>query len=85
MRKIFNTGSSVTIEEFSSLRINGPYTLLKLGPDFAMIKSGDYMIEASGEDLIVETLSEEVAVFSFASIKAMHVTTEEDRGGKHRA
>lgn len=85
LRKIFNTGSSVTIEEFSSLRISGPYTLLKLGPDFAMIKSGDYMIEASGEDLIVETLSEEVAVFSFASITTMHVTTEEDNGVKHRA
>jgi hypothetical protein len=85
LRKIFNTGSTVTIEEFSSLRITGPYTLLKLGPDFAMIKSGDYMIEASGENLIVETLSEEVAVFSFASITTMRVTTEEDNGVKHRA
>ncbi len=78
LRKIFNTGSSVTIEEFSSLRINGPYTLLKLGPDFAMIKCGDYRIEASGEDLIVETLSEEVAVFSFTAITTMRVTTEQD-------
>ncbi|MFJ7933617.1 hypothetical protein [Sporosarcina sp. NPDC096371] len=85
MRKIFNTGSSVTIEEFSSLRINGPYTLLKLGPDFAMIKSGDYMIEVSGEDLLVETLSEEMAVFSFTVITTMHVTTGEDHEVTHRA
>ncbi|WP_318615071.1 hypothetical protein [Sporosarcina sp. YIM B06819] len=85
MRKLFNTGSSVTIEEFSSLRINGPYTLLKLGPDFAMLKSGDYMIEASGEDLIVETLSEEMAVFSFTTITAMRVTTEQDNGGTRGA
>ena len=85
MRKIFNTGSSVTIEEFSSLRINGPYTLLKLGPDFAMIKCGEYMIEASGEDLLVETLSEEVAVFSFTSITAMNVTTGESNGLTHGA
>ena len=38
------------------------------------------MIEASGEDLIVETLSEEVAVFSFTSITTMNVTTGADRG-----
>ncbi len=85
MRKLFNTGSSVTIEEFSSLRINGPYTLLKLGPDFAIIKCGDYMIEASGEDLTVDTLSEEVAVFSFTSITAMRVTTGEDNEVTHGA
>lgn len=80
LKKIFNTGSSITIEEFSSLRVNGPYTLLKLGPDFAMIRSGDYVIEASGEELTVETLSEEVAVFSFAAITAMKITTGEDDG-----
>ncbi|WP_203246877.1 hypothetical protein [Sporosarcina beigongshangi] len=85
MRKIFNTGSSVTIEEFSSLRINGPYTLLKLGPDFAMIKSGDYRIEASGENLIVETLSEEVAVFSFTVMTMLHVTSVAEDEVQYRA
>lgn len=85
LRKIFNTGSSVTIEEFSSLRINGPYTLLKLGPDFAVIKSGDYKIEASGKDLIVETLSEEVAVFSFTAMTMLHVTSAEEDEEKYHA
>ncbi len=85
LRKIFNTGSSVTIEEFSSLRINGPYTLLKLGPDFAMIKSGDYRIEASGENLIVETLSEEVAVFSFTVMTMLHVTSVAEDEVQYRA
>lgn len=66
--------SSVTIEEFVIVRITGPYSLLKLGPDYAVIRSGDHVIEAMGEDLIVETLSEELAVFSFESLKTVSIT-----------
>ncbi|MFC5591044.1 hypothetical protein ACFPRA_19370 [Sporosarcina soli] len=73
MRKLFDTGSSVTIEEFRSVRINGPYALLKLGPDFAVIKCGQYRIEATGEELTVETLSEEVAIFTFTSITTLEI------------
>lgn len=63
----------MTIEEFQTVRINGPYSLLKLGPDFAVIACGDYRIVASGEELTVETLSEEMAVFSFSSITALKI------------
>lgn len=72
--------SSVTIDEFTSIRITGPYSLLKLGPDYAAIRSGDHVIEATGEELIVETLSEEIAVFSFESISRM--TIKEIRDGQ---
>lgn len=65
--------SSVTIEEFVSVRITGPYSLLKLGPDYAVIRSGDHVIEATGEGLIVETLSEEMAVFSFETITSVNI------------
>ena len=74
MKKLFNIGSLVVIDEFSTLRITGPYELVTLGPDFAIIKSGDYRIEASGDELIVEKLAEEVAVFSFDSIMKMEIT-----------
>ena len=80
MKKLFNTGSLITINEFSSLRINGPYALVTLGPDYAKIKSGDYIIEASGEELIVDILSEEVAVFSFDSITKLTITRSDNRG-----
>jgi hypothetical protein len=85
LRKLFQTGSSVTIEDFASLRINGPYSLLKLGPNFAIIGSGEYRIEAIGTDLTVETLSEEVAVFTFTAITALNVTTGADREAAHDA
>ena len=85
LRKLFQTGSSVTIEDFASIRINGPYSLLKLGPDFAIIGSGEYRIEAIGTDLRVETLSEEVAVFKFTSITTMKVTTGADREAAYDA
>ncbi|MCM3710852.1 hypothetical protein [Sporosarcina luteola] len=73
MKKLFKMNSSVTIEEFVSIRITGPYSLVKLGPDYAVIRSGDHVIEATGEDLIVETLSEELAVFSFETITAVNI------------
>ncbi|GEN84346.1 hypothetical protein SLU01_26580 [Sporosarcina luteola] len=80
MKKLFKMNSSVTIDEFTSIRITGPYSLLKLGPDYAAIRSGDHVIEATGEELIVETLSEEIAVFSFESIS--HMTIKEIRDGQ---
>ena len=85
LKRLFQTGSSVTIEDFASLRINGPYSLLKLGPDFAIISSGEYRIEATGTDLTVETLSEEVAVFTFTSITTMNVTTGADKEAERNA
>ncbi|MEZ7170903.1 hypothetical protein [Sporosarcina sp. OR05] len=78
MKKLFKMNSSVTIDEFVTIRITGPYSLLKLGPDYAAIRSGNHVIEATGEDLIVETLSEEVAVLSFELITSMSVKELKD-------
>lgn len=74
MKKLFNTGSLIEIDEFATLRINGPYTLVLLGPDYATIKSGNYTIETSGEELMVDMLAEEAAVFSFSSISQIKIT-----------
>lgn len=76
MKKLFNTSSFVAIDDFSSIRITGPYELLKLGPDFATIKSGGYKIKTTGDDLLVDVLSEEVAVFSFTSITNLTITLD---------
>ena len=73
MKKLFKMNSSVTIEEFISVSITGPYTLLKLGPNYAVIRCEDHVIEATGEELIVETLSEELAVFSFETITSVAI------------
>ena len=85
MKKLFNTGSLVEIDNFSLLRINGPFTLLTLGPDHASIKTGEYIIEAIGEDLTVDTLSEEVAVFTFTSITKMTVEMADDRNAAYES
>jgi len=75
LKKLFNTSSHITIDDFSSLRINGPYELQTLGPDSATIYSGDYMVKAAGEDLIVETLAEDVAIFTFTKITSLIIKT----------
>ena len=74
MKKLFNTGSIITINEFSSIQINGPCSLLALGPDFAKVKSGNYVIDASGDELLIDLLSEEIAIISFDSIYSVTIT-----------
>ncbi|MDN4607056.1 hypothetical protein [Sporosarcina highlanderae] len=83
MKKLFKMNSSVTIDEFAFIRITGPYSLLKLGPDYAAVRSGDHIIEATGEDLIVETLSEELAVFSFETISTVNIKEIKDGQGAY--
>ncbi|MCZ2259361.1 hypothetical protein [Sporosarcina sp. G11-34] len=85
MKKLFNIGSSIVLDDFSSLRITGPYSLLNLGPNFATIKCHDYIVEAKGEDLIVDKLLEEMAVFSFSSIIKMEITINQDNGNRYDA
>ncbi|WP_210469023.1 hypothetical protein [Sporosarcina sp. 6E9] len=73
MKKLFNTGSLITINEFSSIQINGPCELVTLGPDFAKVKSGNYVIEATGDELLIDLLSEEIAIISFDSIHSVTI------------
>lgn len=82
MKKLFNIGSHIVVDEFSSLRINGPYELVTLGPDFAIVKSYDYVIEVSGDQLTVEKLAEELAVFSFDSIKRLSLIESDAKEGE---
>jgi hypothetical protein len=73
LKKLFNTGSLITINEFSSIQINGPCELLTLGPDLAKVKSGNYVIEATGDELLIDLLSEEIAIISFDSIHSITI------------
>ena len=80
LKKLFNIGPSILIDDFTSLRITGPYALLSLGPNFATIKCDNYTVETTGEDLVVDQLLEEVAVFSFSSITNINVSKQKDDG-----
>lgn len=74
LKKLFSIGSLIVIDEFSSVRINGPYDLNTLGPEFVIVNCADYVLEVSGAGLLVEKLAEEVAVFSFDAIDEMKMT-----------
>ena len=55
---------------------------MSLGPDFAKVKSGNYVIDATGDELLVDLLSEEIAIISFDSIRSITITkldNEENR------
>ncbi|MFS0575264.1 hypothetical protein AB1K83_06510 [Sporosarcina sp. 179-K 3D1 HS] len=83
MKKLFKTGASITIEDYSSLHINGPYTLRKLGPDSATVQSGDYVITVEGEEMTVDVLSEEVALFTFTLIRSVQMVLAHEEGTTH--
>ncbi|MDS9471027.1 hypothetical protein [Sporosarcina pasteurii] len=85
MKKLFNIGSQIVVDEFSSLRITGPYELVTLGPDFAIIKCDDYVIEVSGDQLTVEKLAEELAVFTFDSIERFSLVESNGEEGSYGA
>lgn len=83
MKNLFTIGSSIVIEAFSSLRITGPYELLKLGANAATIQSSHYVVEVVGEDLIIEKLAEELAVFTFEKIERLTVVKAADRENEY--
>lgn len=83
MKKLFKTGPSISIEDYTSLHITGPYHLRQLGPDSAIVQSGDYLITVKGEDLSIDTLSEEVALFSFTVIRSIQMDLKDEKGISH--
>lgn len=74
MKNLFNIGSSIVVNASSTLRITGPYKLVTLRDHFAMIETSGYVVEVSGEALIVEKLAEELAEFSFEKIERVNMT-----------
>ena len=74
MKKLFDTGSIIKIQEFSTIHITGPCALVTLGPDFVKVKSGNYMVEATGDELLIDLLSEEIIIISFDEIHAITIS-----------
>ncbi|BAQ11415.1 hypothetical protein OXB_2944 [Bacillus sp. OxB-1] len=83
MKKLFKTGASITIEGYTSLHINGPFHLRKLGPDYATVQSGEYLITVEGEEMTVDVLSEEVALFTFNVIRNVQMVLADETGSSH--
>lgn len=73
MKKLLNAHIQFVIEQFSTIRIVGPYTLLQLGPDFAEIQVDSYHINFSGIALKVDMLTEELALFSCDELSGLSI------------
>lgn len=80
MRKLFQLSHSITIDEFTSLSINGPYQLVNLEPTIATIRCSGYVIHLQAEHLIVERLEEEVAVITCEAILSCVVKQDSRHG-----
>lgn len=78
MKKLFNLGSSILIEEYSSLKLNGKYALQKLSPDSIVLLTENYRLEAIGEDLLVQSLEDEIALIKFAVLTDLKISLREE-------
>ncbi|GKV54331.1 hypothetical protein NCCP2222_02780 [Sporosarcina sp. NCCP-2222] len=73
MRKLFKMDTSVLIDNYSSIRITGPYDLVKLSGTACTIRSENFVIDMTGQEIVIETLAEEVAVITFETLEKMMI------------
>lgn len=71
MKKLFEMRSAITIDENNQVRITGPYQLLSVQASKASFATTYFTIHIDGEDLLIQTLSEEVAELTFSSIQSI--------------
>lgn len=80
MKKLFKLTHSITIDEFTSLIIHGPYQLVKLEPTSTIIRCDGHIIHLQGEHLTVDRLEDEAAVFSCEAIQSVRIEQLSLRG-----
>lgn len=68
------------IHPSSTLRVTGPYHLVTLQAHYAKLEASGYVIEMSGESLIVEKLAEELAEITFEKITHIHIAESTSKG-----
>ncbi|MBB4825761.1 hypothetical protein HNO89_002997 [Sporosarcina luteola] len=79
MRKLFKLDTSVLIDNYTSIRITGPYDLVRLSGTACTIRNDNFVIEITGQELFIEAMSEEVAVITFDSLGKMLVQPEKGK------
>lgn len=78
VKKLFELHPSVILDEFSTLRITGPYEMLKIDATTVSFQAGDYMIFITGEEVTVDSLTEQNARVSINELEALTIRYQPD-------
>lgn len=81
MRKLFEMGSFVSLEDWSSFKLLGGYELVRISEDAVMLRKEGYEIELRGTGFEFDMLLENSALLSFAELQELHIVKKGDGGG----
>ncbi|REB09985.1 hypothetical protein DVB69_04045 [Sporosarcina sp. BI001-red] len=83
MRKLFEMGSLISVEELTSLKILGGYELVIISQGFAKIRKEGYVIHIKGTDIHFDMLMEQSALLSFTELHELRIIKELKEGEVH--
>lgn len=76
MRKLFEMGSFLSIEDWSSLKLLGGYELVRITPDSVLLRKEGYEIELQGTEFEFDMLLENSALLSFRELHELHIVKQ---------
>lgn len=76
MRKLFEMGSLISLEDLSALKILGGYELVKITEGSAVIRKEGYVIQIIGTEIHFDMLMEQSALLSFTELHELRISKE---------
>ncbi|MDW0108984.1 hypothetical protein [Sporosarcina aquimarina] len=83
MRKLFEMGSLLSIEDFNTLKVLGGYELIKITEGYAHLRKEGYDIQISGIEIHFDMLMEHSALLSFTELHDIRITKAAKEGESH--
>ena len=85
MKKLFEMGSLLSLEEMTSFKILGRYELVKMSRDVVEIRKEGYVIRITASDLQFDMLMKQSALLSFSELHELFIQKEQKEGDVHEA
>lgn len=80
MRKLFEMGSLISLEDLTSLKVLGGYELVIISEDYAKLRKEGYVIHIKGTDIHFDMLMEKSALLSFTELHELRITKDAKEG-----
>ncbi|GKV68044.1 hypothetical protein NCCP2716_05420 [Sporosarcina sp. NCCP-2716] len=80
MRKLFEMGSFLSIEDWSTLKLLGGYELVRITPDSVLLRKEGFEIELHGTGFEFDMLLENSALLSFTELQELRIVKQRADG-----
>ncbi|WOV85513.1 hypothetical protein PGH26_06150 [Sporosarcina jeotgali] len=85
MRKLFEMGSLISLEDLTSLKVLGGYELVIISEGYAKLRKEGYVIHIKGADIHFDMLMEKSALLSFTELHELRITKDTMEGEMYEA